>query len=175
MAVGANTYGTVAGIQRLIGDIVESRTFAVGTVPSLVEVEAQLDLVAAEINAELDQAGYVVPQVSASWPSAYDFLKAINEYGAAAVLLGTVPAEVYDPDAEVTSGGTTRIQMYSAKFRSGLKRISDQKLRAGRRLRRLERVFAGSEEDEDGNAKDPFFTRGMHDYETNIETEEDVD
>ena len=105
MTVGANTYGAVAGIQRLIGDIVESRTFTTGTVPTLAQVETELDNAAAELNNALDQAGFTVPVNATDYPTARAFLKAANEYGAAAVLLSTVPSEGYQPDEEVEDPG----------------------------------------------------------------------
>ena len=178
MTVGANTYGEVAGIQKLIGDIVESRTFAVGTVPTLAQVESELDNAAADLNRELDQVGYTVPVVEADWPTAYAFLKAANEYGAAAVLLSTIPANGYNPDEEVEQPGETRATTYSNKFKSALKAIRENRIRAGRRVGRLSRVFAGSQEDADGNEKKPIFTRGMDAYPgspTSVTTEEEDD
>lgn len=164
MTVGANTYGTVAGIQRLIGDIVENRTFDATTVPTVTEVEAELDNAAADLNRELDQVGYTVPVSETDYPTAYAFLKAANAYGAAAVLLSTVPAEGFEPTEEVESPSTTRAQTYANKFKSALKAIRENRLRAGRRKGRLEDMFAGSQEDDEGNEKKPIFTRGMDTY-----------
>ena len=176
MTVGANTYGDVAGIQRLIGDIVESRTFGTGTVPTLAQVEAELDNAAAELNNALDQAGFTVPVNATDYPTARAFLKAANEYGAAAVLLSTVPSEGYDPNEEVENAPTTRAEAYGNKFKSALKAIREYRIRAGMRVGRLSRVFAGSQEDEDGNEKKPIFTRGMDAYPgspTSVTTEEE--
>lgn len=164
MAVDANTYGTVADVQRLIGDIVEDRTFDTDTVPTLVQVEAELDNVAMDLNRELDQVGYTVPVVQADWPTAFGFLKAANAYGAAAVLLSTVPSEGFDPVEEVETPGVTRAQTYANKFKSALKAIRENRLRAARRKYRLADAFAGSQEDSEGNTKEPIFTRGMDDY-----------
>lgn len=164
MGVGANTYAEHEDIERLIGDIVESRTFATGTVPTLVQVETELDNAAADLNRELDQAGYTVPVVEADWPTAYQFLKAANAYGAAATLLSTVPSEGYEPDEEVQAPGTTRAQTYSNQFKHALKVIREHKIRAGMRKYRLADVFAGSQEDDEGNTKSPIFTRGQSDY-----------
>lgn len=164
MTVGANTYGEVAGIQKLIGDIVESRTFTTGTVPTLAQVESELDNQAADLNRELDQAGYIVPVGEVDYPTAYAFLVAANEYGAAAVLLSTIPANSFNPDDEIEQTGETRAITYSNKFKSALKAIREYRIRAGMRVGRLSRVFAGSQEDDQGNEKEPIFTRGMDDY-----------
>lgn len=164
MTVGANTYAEHEDIERLIGDIVEDRTFDTDTVPTLVQVESELDNAAADLNRELDQVGYTVPVVEATYPTAYAFLKAANAYGAAAVLLSTVPSEGFEPGEEVETPGVTRAQTYANKFKSALKAIREQRLRAGRRKYRLGDVFTGSQEDDEGNEKNPIFTRGMDDY-----------
>jgi len=164
MAIGANTYSDHEDVERLIGDIVTSRTFAEDTVPSLDQVEAELDNAAADLNRELDQVGYTVPVVEADYPTAYAFLKAANAFGAAAVLLSTVPSEGYDPTEEVESPATDRATTYGNKFKSALKAIKENRLRAGRRTRRLGNLAAGSAETEEGEEKRPIFKRGMDAY-----------
>jgi hypothetical protein len=164
MTVGANTYGEIAGLQRLIGDIVANRTFAVGTTPSLVQAETELDNVAAEINAELDVQGYTVPISATDYPTARAAAKAANEYGAAARLLSTIPSEAYDPAEEVVDTGESRPQQYEKLLNRFLARIKNNRLRAGRRVGRLSRVFAGSQADDDGYEKNPLFTRDQDSY-----------
>lgn len=164
MAVDTNTYAEHEDVERLIGDIVSGREFDETTTPSLDQVEEELDNAAADLNRELDQVGYTVPVVEADWPTAFKFLKAANAYGAAAVLLSTVPSEGYDPVEEVETTTPTRAQTYANKFKSALKAIRENRIRAARRKARLADVFAGSQEDDDGNTKNPIFTRGMDDY-----------
>lgn len=164
MAVDTNTYAEHEDVERLIGDIVEDREFTEDTVPSLAQVESELDNVAADLNRELDQVGYTVPVSETDYPTAYAYMKAANAYGAAAVLLSTVPAEGYEPTEEVESPATTRAQTYGNKLKSALKAIRESRLRAGRRTRRLENLHAGSAEDDEGNIKQPIFTRGEDDY-----------
>lgn len=164
MAVDTNTYAEHEDIERLIGDLVEDREFDAATVPTLVQVEAELDNAAADLNRELDQVGYTAPVVLADYPFAYNYLKAANTYGAAAVLLSTISANVYNPDEEVEQPGETRATTYGNKFKSALKAIRENRLRAARRTRRLENIFAGSQEDDEGNTKEPIFTRGQDDY-----------
>ena len=164
MAIEENTYAEATDVERLIGDIVEDRTFTEDTVPSLAQVETELDNVAADLNRELDQVGYTVPVSETAYPTTYKYLKAANAYGAAAVLLVTVPANAYNPEEEVEQPGETRATTYGNKLKSALKAIRENRLRAGRRTRRLEKVFAGSQEDDEGNTKSPIFTRGQDDY-----------
>jgi len=164
MAVATNTYAEHADVERLIGDIVSGREFDTGTTPTLVQVEAELDNAAADINRELDQVGYTVPVDETGYPTAYAFLKGANAYGAAEDLLSTIPAEAYNPEEEVETGGEDRSKTYSIKFNHALKAIRESKLRAGRRKARLADAFAGSQETDEGEEKKPIFTRGMDDY-----------
>ncbi len=164
MAVDTNTYAEHEDVERLIGDIVLNREFDPTTVPTLDQVEAELDAAAMDLNRELDQTGYTVPVVEADWPTSYGFLKAANAYGAAAVLLSTVPSEGYDPVEEVETPGITRAQTYANKFKSALKAIRESRLRAARRKGRLADAFAGSQETDEGATKLPIFTRGEDDY-----------
>ncbi len=164
MTVDANTYGTVAGVQRLIGDIVDSRTFSTGTVPTLVQCEAELDNVADDINAALDAMGYTVPVSSANYSAAYGFLAAANDYGAAARLLGTIPTEAYDPDEQATDMGATRAQMYERYLNRAIKRIWDRNLRAGMRKERFADLKVGASLDTNGETKSPLYRRRMEEY-----------
>lgn len=145
-------YGTKAGIERLIGDIVPGRKFGHSTVPAIAQVQAELDNVAAEINNALDVMGYIVPVVSAVDPHAYAFLKAANEYGAAGRLLGTIPTEAYDPGEQMEDFGQTRAQMYERHLKNALKLIWEGKLKAAR-AEALLKIRA--------NSVDPLYKRGM--------------
>ena len=147
-------YGTKAGIERLIGDIVQGRKFSTSTVPTVAQVEAELGNVAAEINNALDVMKYVVPVANAVDPYAYSFLKAANEYGAAARLLGTIPTEAYDPGEQMEDIGQTRAQMYEKHLKNALKLIWEGKLAATRSEGWLKMR---------ANSVDPLYKRGMMD------------
>lgn len=162
MAVDSNTYGTVEGEERLIGDITDNRKFTASTTPSISQVEAELDNAAAEINSRLDGAGYTAPVDSTDYPLAYNFLKSANEYGAAARLLATIPSEVYSDSEDIVEAGPTRIQTYAAMFNRALKQIDQGQIRAERWRDRT--IQMGSRYDDDGNEKLPFFTRDMDNY-----------
>ena len=66
------------------------------------------------------------------------------------------------PDAPPSRGN-----WFQKRFEDGLKQIISGNFLAVMgltRTGRYELVFAGSQEDEDGNTKLPLFTRGMDDY-----------
>jgi hypothetical protein len=168
MTVNANTYAAHGDVEGLVGDIVEGRIFNPDTTPSLSQVETELDNAAAELNNVLDAAGYVVPVIMANYPTAFAFLKAANAYGAAAVILATVPSNSYNPDEEVEGTGETRATTYGNKFKGALKAIREHRIRAAMREGRLANVYAGSAQDVDGNEKKPIFTRGQDEYPGNL-------
>jgi hypothetical protein len=163
MALDANTYGTVAGVERMIGDIVNSRTFAADTVPTLAECETALDAIASVLNARLDVMGYTMPVDSDDYPAAYGLLAEANNNGAAARLLATIPPQAFDPDEQMEELGTTRSQMYERYLNQVLKQIDERKVRAGMRKGRFFDLRTGAR-DSDGNVKDPLFRRRMDEY-----------
>lgn len=158
MPTSTNTYGESTGVERLIGDIVVSRTFSTTTIPTLGQVELELDAVASSLNVELMAAGYSAP-VSTGSPITRRWLQAINEKGAAASLLGTLPSVAFSPESD--DAGTNRMAMYESEFKAALERIRDQRIVASRGTSRLGRVFGGSQETSGGTRKLPLFTRGM--------------
>ena len=162
MVVDANTYGSVAGVERLVGDLVASRTFGASTVPTITQVELELDAVAADLNRELQAAGYTVKVSLPSDPIPYAFLVAANNYGAAARVLAVLPVGAYNP--EIEDMGTNRAEMYQRHLNHALKMIQEHRLSAAMATGRLARVFSGGQEDEDGYEKLPLFKRGLTDY-----------
>lgn len=146
-------YGTKEGIERLIGDIVSGRKFSTSTTPSITQVEAELTNVAAEIDNALDAMGYTIPVDQVTYPHAYAFLKAANEYGAAARILSMIPTEAYDPDEQMQDIGQTRAQMYERHLKNALKLIWELKIRAGRSRDRFEHLRSST--------PDAIYKRGM--------------
>ncbi len=161
MSVGAYTYGTVAAIERLIGDIVEDRTFDTDTFPTTAQVEAELDAVAAEINAHLDAHGYTVIISSSSYPHAYNAAAAANNYGAAARLLAVVPSMAYDTEED---RATSRQGMYEGRLKAFLKKIENRQIRVGMRRTHFDNLIAGARLNSDGDTNVPLFTRVTSDY-----------
>lgn len=166
MAVDANTYGTVARVEAMVGDLVADRTFADGgspTIPSLTEVELFLDDVASEINVELDYMNYTVPVSASNFPAAHAFLAAANSAGAAAKVLGMLPAESYvDPENEESAAG--RKQFLDRQLWLAIKRIREGRFRADMRQSRLADFRIGSRLDDDSYTKLPLFTRDKFNY-----------
>lgn len=161
MATSTNSYGTSTGIAELVGDVVVARTFTSTSVPSLVYVEGMIDRTAAELNRALAAAGYTAP-ISTSETINRQWIAGINEYGAAALVLGSMPMTAISPGRE--EAGSNRMEMFQAFFNKALTTIKNQELSAGRSRGRLGAVFAGSQSDSDGNRKLPLFTRGQDDY-----------
>ena len=161
MAVGANTYGSAEGVERLVGDLVTGRAFGAGTTPTVTQVEAVLDDVAADLNRELDAAGYTVPVATAD-ATARAFLVAANNFGASAVVLGMLPFGGFDP--ETAEAATSRAGMFQGHLNHAIKMISERRLRASMSIQRTVNLFAGSQENSDGDTKSPLFKRGDDDY-----------
>ena len=166
MAVGANSYGTVARVELLVGDLVASRTFSTTTTPTIAQVEQMIDDTAYEINAALRSNGYTVPVANSS-PNVETFgvLRAANSYGAAALVLAMLPSEAWvsnsEADIEITK---SRRSFYEKKFNDIIKAINSFKLYATRTGDSME-AYAGSQEDtESGETKLPIFTRSQTDY-----------
>ncbi len=167
MAVGDSTYGTVARVQALVGDVVASRTFGTTTVPTLVQVESFLDDTASEMHAAMAEGGYIALTATAlgtTAPRAANYLALLNSYGAAALVLQSKPYEAQT--AEIPDAPPTRAGWFRKRFQDGLTQIKGNFLTylGMTRSGRLDKVFAGSQEDSNGNEKYPFFKRGMDDY-----------
>lgn len=166
IALGANTYATQARIQALVGDLVTSGVFTTLTSPTLVEVEAIADDIAAELNSNLELGGYTVPVAVGNDPQAHAWLVAANSAGAAAMVLSTFPGAALDPDAaEETSPVRNRISMLWGRYRACLSAITRGRFPATRSVSGfVAKAYAGSQEDSDGNTKSPIFTRSLTDY-----------
>ena len=169
MAVDVNSYGTILGVQSLVGDIplntTTARTFSTTTVPTLAQVEAYIDDVADELNSCLSDIGYIVPVVSATDPFAFGLLKRANNAGAAAMVLDSVPAESYvTPGDETPARG--RKEHFEQILRRVLKRITNETIAATKASggTRLGDFTVGSSTDSDGNTKKPIFTRSKTDF-----------
>ena len=163
MALEANTYGLVADIEALIGDLAPSKDFTGSTEPKEADVELALDAAAHEINRALEVAGYAVPVVVGTDPTAFAWLADINNYGACVTIIGMFPGTPYDPDEEAPPSSSRRGQ-YAALFKAGIKKIEENKLVASMDISMAKRFETGARLDTDGNTRSPLFERGMTDY-----------
>jgi len=153
----SNSYGTSTGIERLIGDIVISRAFTTTTVPNSTTVELFIDDIASELNRELAASGYQVPVSTTANPLEHRWLESINDKGAAAMILGSMPAVSFAPGFE--DAGTNRAEMFIGFFTRALTAIQEHRFTADRTRGRLGAVFSGSQSDTNGSRKKPLFKR----------------
>ncbi len=168
MTLGSYTYGTVARVEALAGDVVASRTFGTGTTPTLAQVETLLDDIASEMHMAMAAAGYTIPtsaEVTANAPRAAGWLALTNSYGACALVMQSLPYEAQTaalPDAPPSRGNWFR-----KRYEDGLKQIKGGVLATlglSQSTAVSELPYAGQRLDDDGNVKLPLFTRGMSDY-----------
>lgn len=159
-----STYGSVAGVESKIGDMVLSRTFTDTTVPTFQEIQELVDGVAQELNMELLQQGYQVPVRGADDPIAYQHLVYVNNCGAAARALSTLPMESYVfPDNE--GAGGDRRTMWDRELWHAIQRIRKQEFKATTTTSPSDNFIAGSRTDrETGKVKKPLFERDMTDF-----------
>ena len=165
MSLDSDTYGTVAKVESLVGDLGQGRVFSLNSQPTLGQVELFLDDAAAELNSALTYSGYTVPVVVGTDKSAFNYLLLGNSCYAAVLVLDALPAESYaEPGEEVPAQG--RKQSLEKIYRRLLKTMTDEKLPADRVSGGtiLGDIKFGSQKDSDGNTKNPIFIRGMTDY-----------
>ena len=162
MATSSDSYGNTTGVERLVGDIVQNRAFSTTTIPTLLQVELFIDDIGADLNVSLSANGYVVPTSTANDPIVSRWLEGINNYGAAALVLGSLPMTAIAPGQE--DAGVNRMEMYQAFFNRAITRIDDKKVRSSRSRGRLAAVMSGSQSDTDGERKLPIFTRGADSF-----------
>lgn len=163
MALEANTYGTVARVEALVGDVVAGRTFGAATKPlNDDEVEDILDDIAADINIEWEGARYTLEtaaNLETNQPRVFDYLRSLNSIGAAAMVLDTLPSISIGAGIDGEGGG--RRDALQRRYLSGLKRIREGRIRA---TRSAVRINVGSATDSDGRTKKPIFTRDLTDF-----------
>tara|TARA_Y100000310_G_scaffold294449_1_gene324920 strand:- start:79 stop:591 length:513 start_codon:yes stop_codon:yes gene_type:complete len=166
MAVGANTYGSVVGVEGLAGDVVASRDFTGSTVPTTTQVELYLDQIAARLNAMLKAAGYTVPVVTGDDPEAFTWLAMANNAGASAKVLEMFPGGSYsrnNPEAM-----NSRAQSLANEVTTILEAIKERTFPATFTTAAFARIYAGSQEDSSGKTKLPVFTRAITDYPSSV-------
>ncbi len=162
MATSTNSYGTSTGVVRLIGDIFVSRAITTTTVPTTAQVDLTIDQIASELNRELAAVGFQVPVSTGTDPLTHAWLESINDMGAAALTLGSIPMTAIAPGSE--DAGSNRMEMFQSFFNSALTSIRENRVVAARVRGRFQATFAGSQQDTDGNRKLPIFKRGADSF-----------
>lgn len=164
MAIDVNAYTTVANIERLIGDLVNSRVFSTTTIPTKVNIEDFINEIADELNGILKANGYTVPVLLVDDVEAYGMLLLANTVGVGALVLTTHPVGSFT-DMEEELVGTTRYQTYAARYKRILQLIQDRRLPATKLFTDSFKAYAGSRTDRDtGETKVSLFTRSKDDF-----------
>jgi len=168
MAVSEYTYGTVALVESRVGWVVSGRTgFSGDTVPTITEVEAVLDQVAAEIHAVLLQNGYPADtkaNITTNAPRAVAWLERLNVAGACADILQGFPV------AGDEESGYSPERFWSKIYENGKKLIAGsflERMGLAKSYEISDMLVSTSLEDDEGNKKEPLFKRGMWGYPGN--------
>ena len=161
MPIDPNTYGTVAGVEAYVGDLVGNRQFDDFSIPTKTQLETILNDMAALLNAALEQQNVTIPVTAAAEPTTHAVLTYGNNVGAASKVLATKPTESFSSVADEEIAKDRRV-ILEREFRSIIKMVRDGKLKFA--TDRLQNVFVGSQEDADGNKTLPIFTRDIFDY-----------
>ena len=163
MSLGDFTYGSVAGVAVYVGYMPGSqeRHFTEATVPSSATVESILDQVAAEINLLLADNGYQLDKaedVLSAAPRAHDFLAQVNNLGAAARVLMTMPMDI-DPDIDTRPSFSAMYKNQLTKFEGG--GLETMGLIRPSNLSGNLRMANTGQFNSDGTTKKPLFWRGQ--------------
>lgn len=105
MAIGANSYGTVAGVEALVRRFTDGGTFKTTTVPTLVQVEGFIDQVSGVVNTILEGQGVSIPVTEANSKLALDMF--VNEEAAALVEASQGQGRLMSEDARATGAFKT--------------------------------------------------------------------
>src|SRR5574341_553003 len=73
MAIGANSYGSTAGVSGLVPNFPTGGSFTAGTRPTLTQVEGWIDSISGILNSMLAEAGFAVPMSDDDVKDALDF------------------------------------------------------------------------------------------------------
>lgn len=73
MAIGANSYGSTAGVAAFVPNYVSGGNFTAGTRPTLAQVEGWIDSISGILNSILAEAGFTVPVADDDVKDALDF------------------------------------------------------------------------------------------------------
>lgn len=143
-------YATVADVQALT----PARVLGQGTNPTTANVQLYLEIVEAELEAELVQKGYAVPILQSVAPRAFQYLRRVTLQGVVAQI-------------EVSAGNGPNIERTRAIYEKSLERLQQAKVvldapkNQGRAKPRGPGVTSVSAEpdNEEGEGRAPFFSR----------------
>ena len=156
MAIGANSYGSVAEVAALTRRYTSGGTYNSGTNPSTTQVEKFIDRVSATVNVLLAEQGFTVPVSQA------DAKLALDDFVVGQVALfchGANGNGIYAPGSEQLRNTTPmRVVMKEAEGFIGEHAAGIEALGATR-TRHLTQGLACRETDDEGTAIEPMFVR----------------
>ena len=160
MAVGTNTYGTAAGVGKLVPKraTADGDTFDNVTSPLLVSVETWLNQVSGIVNTMLRQEGLAIPIAQADAKLAFDMFV---QDEVAAIVEGVNGSGRFGPTA--SDKGKSRfviimedVKMFIAEYATGLERLG---------VTQSEPISIGYlDQDESGDPVIPMFQREAYGY-----------
>ena len=156
MTLGANSYGSVAGVAALAGIYTDSGSFSATTRPAEATVESWIDNVSGIVNALLAEAGFSIP---ISQTDSVLMLDAFVEEAVADLCHYANGAGRFYAERVIERGYST-MQIITRDFAGWLEShaIGLENLGATRTTSKVGAV-GYRDSDEDGNDVDPLFTR----------------
>ena len=156
MAVGANSYGTAAGVAALAGVWTNDGVFDGSTRPTITQVETFIDNISAIVNVLLAEEGFSIP---ISQTDSVQMLKQFVEESVADLCAYSNGAGRFYAD-RIIERGLAPTQIITKDFTNwiSLHSIGLENLGANRTTSNLDAI-GFRESDDDGNDVDPLFTR----------------
>jgi len=152
-------YATEGEVEVLVGDVVNSRNFTDSTVPTTSQVALFITQRDALLDNALSMVGYSTPVTLAADPNAYNLLVHASSCGVASDVMAA-----FFPMMSFAEGGEPigRYAHFRSTFDAAVKLIRSGGLSAS--ISATSRIFTGSQENSDGETKQPLFKRGIFDY-----------
>lgn len=158
MAIGDNSYGTVAEVAALTLRYTHAGSYDATTRPTLTQVETFVDRVSAILNVLLAEAGFAIPVTQADAKLALDDF-AVDQ--AAELCHAANGAGTYAPGSEVLRGRTPREAIIEAAAAFVSDHADGLEALGATRERHLTEGLACRTEDDGGDEIVPMFQREM--------------
>ena len=167
MPVDANSYGTVADLERMVGELARGGSFSNGDIttspptpatnPTLLQVETAIDRASSMVNDRLTANGYVSPIDPVNYASAFGWASEAVSALVSARLLHFQPVR----DLDVGSGGETTVDSRAASLHGQVQDFLDAIMNGTLIAEKLNSDPDGFTNRVSGpEFRDPFFTTG---------------
>lgn len=158
MAIGANSYGSVAEVATLTRVYTSNGSYGVSTIPTQTEVEKMIDRVSGLVNVLLAEAGFAIPVSQADAKLALDDF-VVGQV--ALVIHGAHGSGIYAPGSErMRSTTPMRVILKEAEGFIAEHAEGFEQLGATRNRHATDGLECWDTDDA-GNAIEPIFQRGM--------------